>query len=281
MLARKGTKMRVKITHHGFPTITFSKLDKPLYSELGAAIATSPKLERRMLTASELLGKPATQKAKNKLNGFWMAAKADWNQTQTRKRIGEDKAYVLYYPLEDGQKLTIRSCFPGTIMEWNMANGTLYAIGDSFLVAELTVKAEVYRTDDVDIKRFSGTNDAFQKFSGTGCVYLEVHGDLEKIPLYPGESVRVCPGYFLAMTEGVTMRMVSAGDVMIRKREKQDYWIEFTAPTKDPVTGEEFHDPEQTVATVYLHSVVDKEFWKQHPVEEKDKKEDEDEDEKE
>lgn len=244
--------MRVKITSQGFPVITFSKMSKDdlLYSELGAAIAKSPDLERKLLTASDLLkGRTNENDDASGKSSFGIRLASDWKHTQTRKRIGEEKAYALYTPKANEQKLTIRSCFPGTILEWDCSQGDIYAVSDSFLVAEIAVKSHVYHTENSSVKKFSETNDVFQRFSGQGRVWLEVHGDLETIELYPGESVQVCPGFFLAMSDGVQFEMVSAGDIHLRNRENCDYWIQLTAGENGGV--------------VYCHSVNPKQFWEQ------------------
>lgn len=251
--SERGMKMRVRITSQGFPVITFSKMSQSdiLYAELGSAIAKSPNLERRLLTASDLeKGKNPedTEEPEKTMMGKMFA---DWSRTQTRKQIGEERAYALYTPKADEQKLTIRSCFPGTIMEWNCKErGDIFAVSDSFLVAEIKVKSKVYHTENASVKKFSGTNDVFQRFSGNGSVWLEVHGDLEEISLFPGESVQVCPGFFLAMSEDVKIEMVSAGDVHLRNRENRDYWIQLTAGERG--------------GTVFCHSVDPRQFWAQH-----------------
>lgn len=109
------------------------------------------------------------------------------------------------------------------------AHGTLYTVKGSFLAAELAVKAEVYHTKDVAVKRFSETDDSFQKFSGKGNVLLNVHGYLIEIPLYPKEAVDIWPGYLLGFTEGITLSMHSAGDVTLRNEENNDYVIRLKA----------------------------------------------------
>ena len=116
--------------------------------------------------------------------------------------------------------------------EMRRPHGTLYTVKGSFLAAELAVKAEVYHTKDVAVKRFSETDDSFQKFSGKGNVLLNVHGYLIEIPLYPKEAVDIWPGYLLGFTEGITLSMESAGDVTLRNEENNDYVIRLKAGEK-------------------------------------------------
>lgn len=285
--------MRYKITETGFPTVTISKMEEgdKIYAERNSCIASSPvysredekagrttgKLKRRRLMVTELEGTDYTpDKKPTELSQGWTNFKLGTQQTLDRKRIGE-RSYVLYEAMEDGQKATFRSCFPGTIMRWNAVplakgehyvapeesdeitksvhnvdddqrpHGTLMAVQGSFLVADLKVSAKVHHTGNVQVVRFSETKDSFQKFSGNGMVFLEVRGDLQEIPLYSGESVDVFPGYLLAFTEGITLEMKAAGDKTLRNEENNDYVIRLTA-------GE-------NGGYVYTHSVKPKDFF--------------------
>lgn len=231
-------------------------------------------LYRRRLMVTELEGENYTPDAMpTALSQSWANFKLGTKQTLDRKRIGE-RSYVLYEALAPDQKVTFRSCFPGVIMPWNAAplrpgelyvrpnteaksiheeaevsrpHGTLIAVRGSFLVADLKVSAKVYHTGDPLIIKSSETGDAFQKFSGNGIVFLEVHGDLQEIPLYPNESVDVVPGYLLGFTEGVTLAMKQAGDRTLRNEENNDYVIRLTAGSKG--------------GYVYTHSVKPRDFF--------------------
>ena len=281
--------MKFKITSNGFPTVSISKLNKGdrIYAERNSCIASSPvysetddragkntgKLLRRRLMATELEGEDYTPEAMpTVMSQAFANFMAGTRQTLDRKRIGE-RSYVLYEALEDGQKATFRSCFPGTIMAWDATplkddetylaygdetksvesldadrpHGTFLAVRGSFLVAEINVSAKVFHTKDQLIIKNSETADAFQRFSGNGLVFLEVHGDLQEIPLYPGESVDVFPGYLLGFTEGVNLAMKPAGDMTLRNEENNDYVIRLTAGSKG--------------GYVYTHSVKPRDFF--------------------
>lgn len=283
--------MRYRTTTNGFPTVTISKMavGEKLYAERNSAIASSPiynkadadsgrptgQLNRRRVMITELEGEDYTPEVKpTKLSQAWSNFQLGTKQTLDRKRIGE-RSYVLYEALADDQKVTFRSCFPGTIMCWNATplvtgeyylrsgetaksvsneedylrpHGTLLAVTGSFLVADLRVKAKVFHTGDVAVVKFSETKDSFQKFSGNGMVFLEVHGDLQEIPLYPNESVDVFPGYLLGFTEGMKLEMKSAGDVTLRNEENNDYVIRLTAGALG--------------GFVYTHSVKPRDFFR-------------------
>lgn len=260
--------MRYKITHNGFPTVTISKMKagEKIYAERNSFIASSPifskeeanhgkptgALVRRRLMVTELEGTDYTpDKMPTPLSQSWNNFKIGTKQTMDRKRIGE-RSYVLYEALEDNQKVTFRSCFPGIIMPWNAEplapgeyyvneeeeaksifeedennrpHGTFMAVRGSFLVASMNVSAKVFHTGNKMIIRSSETGDSFQKFSGKGYVFLEVRGDLQEIPLYPEESVDVVPGYLLGFTEGIKLEMKPAGDITLRNEENNDYVI--------------------------------------------------------
>lgn len=240
------------------------------------------KLVRRRLMITEIQGKRYAREVKpTALSQGWADFMLGTKQTLDRKRIGE-RSYVLYEALADNQKATFRSCFPGVIMPWDASpleegevyvkpekfyeehseeevpsvfhedtkkrpHGILRAVQGSFLVAELKVSAEVYHTKKVLVVKFSETKDSFQEFSGNGMVFLEVHGNLQEIPLYPGESVDVFPGYLLGFTESVDPEMKPAGDVTLRNEENNDYVIRLRADDRG--------------GFVYTHSVKVKDFF--------------------
>lgn len=280
--------MRIKIEGTTFPTLTLSKLreGQKFYSELNASIAKSPNIGRRLLKEDELRG-IAAPVIPTGIAGAWASAKQDWKATQKRKYAGESPSYVLYEAKEPSQtadgneqifpKVTLGSCFPGTIMQFNLGacmqaelepenhtvlkevyedgtfGGELYAAKGSFLMAEMEqdsihtgVGMDIFHTGDVAIKKYSGTDDTFQHFSGNGRVWLEVHGDVMEMKLYPGESVQMAPGYFLAMTKGVKLEVIEAGDLALRTQESCDFWVEFTAGSEG--------------GTVWCHTVLPREF---------------------
>ena len=274
---------RYTVTSMGFPTLTVSKIKKgnKFYSEESSVIACSPicdldsesGLKRYCLTQKELNGEAENPPRKKTFLGQFLADSfTEVEHTLERQRIGE-KMYVVHEAASSGQKVTYKSCFPGTIMCWDVTplsegemcfdfnksvwetdivkrpHGTLIAVRGSFLVADFRVNACVYHQsggDEVLIKRFSKTENIFQKFEGKGYVFLEVHGDLQEIPLFPGESVDIFPGHLLAFTEGISLSMVKAGDVRLRNVENNDYVIRLTASSKggfvymSSVTHEDF-----------------------------------------
>lgn len=297
---KQGREMVYKITENGFPALTISRMDKGdrIYAEMNSCIACSPifdqddydngrptgMMKRRRILPAELEGEDYTPvKKPTFLSQRWSDFKLDTKQTLDRERIGE-QSYVLYEAMGPKQKVSFRSCFPGTIMAWNARpledfeyyvapweddpktiydpnednrpHGVLRAVHGSFLAADLRVKAKVFHTGKVLVRKSSGTDDSFQEFNGSGIVFLEVHGDLQEIPLHPGEGVDVFKGYLLGFTEGVTLEMKPAGSVILRKEEANDYVIRCTAGEKG--------------GYVYTHSVRPREFFGRAPKPPKD-----------
>lgn len=285
--------MKYRIKNEGsFPTVTISKIrtDEEFYAERNSCIACSPlfveedakagrltgQLQRKSATGAELEG--ASYKPPQMPTFFsrtWANFVADSKVTIDRKYMGE-KSYVLHKSLEEGQKATFRSCFPGTIMAWDATpledgevylekdgeeksvesqeskdrpHGTLLVVRGAFLLASSKIVGEVWNAPDPEslIVKASGTGNAFQRFSGDGFVFLEVHGGLQEIPLEPNESVDVFPGYLLGFTEGVKLEMKSAGNMILRNDENNDYVIRLTADDKG--------------GYVYTHSVRLRDFF--------------------
>lgn len=302
--------VRYTVSDGSFPTLSISRLgvktglngeavtDK-IYAERNSCIACSPiftgeydrlgnrvgGLQRRRVMAVELeepdkIEEPKPTRLSRAFSGFMK----ETMQTITRKQMGE-RSYVLYEALENGQKVTFRSNFPGTIMAWNATplmagecyikeeeyyndhpyevipsvfnennelrpHGTINVVKKSFLVANLKVKPKVYHAEDTNaqIKGLSETDNTFQQFTGNGMVFFEVRGDLQEIPLYPGESVDVFVGYLLGFTDGVKLAMKPAGDSVLRNEENSDFVIRLTAGEKG--------------GFVYTHSVKILDFHK-------------------
>jgi uncharacterized protein (AIM24 family) len=266
---------RIKVIDDGsFPVLTISKIPKKgkFYAELGTGIAYSPNTKRSALTMAQLLGKEVVDNvgtAPTKIGNIARSFIAGCKATQTRKFSGEEKSFVLYEAESDDAKFTLRSCFPGSLFVYDLNDSDLIAVSDSFFAANFSAKYGVFSTGDLNIRKFSETNDLFQHFYGEGYVVLEVHGAFVEVPLYSGEKIQVAPGQLLAVTQQkigenmslenqtVKMEMVSAGDINLRKLENRDYFIELTAP------GEVSDDPNQpVVAKVWISSVKSDDFFK-------------------
>ena len=264
-------KEHITVTNLGYPTLTISKIAKgrKFYAEPNSAIAFSPvydpdtgigSLKRYCITEGEKNGNSDPGPVRHtRLGKFFQGEKMAIRETIERKVIGEQPMYVVYEALEKDQKITFKSCFPGTILPWKVnslaqgetydfksiwstriderPHGPLNAVKGSFLTADFNVLTKPYyqtgnNERDVLVKNFSGTNNVFQQFTGEGYVFLEVHGDLQEIPLFPRESVDIFPDQLLAFTDGVILNMVIAGDLRLRNLENNQYVIRLTAPEK-------------------------------------------------
>ena len=223
------------------------------------------RLVRSLITPEELAGESyVPQKRFTRLGRWFEQARIDERQTAARKNSGE-RAFVVYKTKEDKPKededeekkpkVTFKSHFPGSVLVWNVRkmakeedylkkvsyeamspeerpHGTLIAVRGAFLCGDLRAKSEVYTTGQDDIKQFSGTGDAFQKFSGKGIICLEAPGALQEVKLVEGESVACWPGDLLAFTDGIKLKMIPAGDSALRNEENNDYLILATADKK-------------------------------------------------
>ncbi len=273
--------MRYRITSNGFPTVTVSKIARgeKIYAEMGTMLASSPigeGLLRRRVMATELNGESyVPPQMPTWISQWWAGVKSNVRQTVDSEAVQEGP-YMLFEAVKNDQKVSFKSCFPGTIMAWNARplvrgenyvlpnseaksifaeneadrpHGTLIAINGAFLAGDIRVQNKAYHTGDSSIRDNSKTGDTFQRLEGNGLVFLEVHGDLGEIPLYPGESVDICPGYLLGFTEGIRLKMIDAGDRAVKAEDNQDSLIRCTAGAKG--------------GYVYTHSVDSEEFFNQ------------------
>lgn len=271
-------------------TVSRLKAGEKIYAEKNAVIASSPvyseadniagiptgKLIRRRITTQELEGHSYVREKKpTVLSQMFSDFKVNTRETIERTRIGES-SYVLYEPLADNQKITFRTSFPGTILPLLIApseeenyidsngkmmsslssdhdmrpKGVFRAVKGSLFVSDFGVSAKVYHTQDIAIKTLSRTDDSFQEFRGKGNVFLAVNGDLLEIPLLPGESVDVWPGFLVCFSDGVTLKMTSAGDITLRNEENNDFAIRLTAGSKG--------------GYVYVNSITPQDFFTEY-----------------
>jgi len=251
-------KWNVSSTGGGFSTVTISamKPEDVVYAEENTLFTSSGvfdekgnpdgKLRRSLITPEELAGASYTPQ---KRFTFWgqMAeeSRIDEAQTAARKNSGE-RPYVVYRATAKNQSVTFKSHFPGSILIWQVREmaenfdtkvsyaapnpedrprGTLIAVKGAFLCGDLRARSTVFNTKQDDIRQFSGTGDAFQRFAGKGVICLEAHGTLQEVRLKRNQTVTCWPGDLLAFTEGITLRMISAGDSTLRNEENNDYLI--------------------------------------------------------
>lgn len=244
--------MRIKITNNGYPTVTISKLDegKMLYAEINSMIACSTDLERSLCLAN---GASYTVPERHTPIGRFFANRVMEAKQAINREATNERSYVLFKAKKNDQKVTLKSCFPGMIMAWNTEpmlsdqvydvtlsvfshseeeylHGTIIAVRGAFLAAEMSVRMDVYKTNNIRVTSASKTGGIFQHFSGSGTVFLEAHGDLIEIPLYPFESVDVWPGNLFAFTEGIDMKMHVSSDINLRGAENEKEVIRLTAP---------------------------------------------------
>jgi len=127
----------------------------------------------------------------------------------SRALSGESIFQNTYRATKDGDIIGIASSFPGQILAFDVTERPIIAQKRAFLAREDSVKMDIYFNKRIGAGFFGGEGFIMQKFSGKGIVFLEVDGSLIEKELGEGESLILNTGYLVAMTEGVTMDIVT------------------------------------------------------------------------
>lgn len=257
-------KIRIVKTGSTQPFLTLSKVPKgvQLFTERNAVSIMSGDWKRELADLARINGQAPKNRTflREILDGFSEGAKM--------RQMGEAPSYVLCTANEENQKISLRSHFPGDILILDIEEtGPILTQRGAFLAAFMGVEMDLRVVEDVRVAKFAVTGEFLQYISprekqhvGTLDVpmycFLEVHGDVMEIPLYPGETVKAMPGTFLCMTEGVKLEVESVDDLQLRDFEDNSYLMKFTAP--DDGTLEE----NEIAGKVWFHSMIPKELSK-------------------
>ena len=118
-----------------------------------------------------------------------------------RSLAGESLFMTSYKCRSDVGLLTFTPEAPGRILPFELGAGqSLICQKDAFMVAQESVKLEMYFRKRLGAGLFGGEGFILQKISGPGQVFLEVAGDVREYELQTGEVLRVDPGH-LALYE--------------------------------------------------------------------------------
>lgn len=234
-------------------------------------------LVRETISLAEVSGEKKRARRRNTPIARWWADFIEDVEATTVAEINNERPYVQYWSRYTGdnrtRRVSFRSNFMGEAMLWRVdpleeggkhvlagdmprdwndptLHGTLIAVKGAFMAAEMTVRSKAYNTKDEDVRQFSGTDDAFQKFTGKGVLCLESHGTLIGTPLAPHRSITIWPGCLLAFTKGVEISMISAGKPDLVAEEGVPYLILAKAPEKG--------------AYVFTQSLNPRTFFEQH-----------------
>ena len=123
-----------------------------------------------------------------------------------RAFAGESIFMNTYTAEKDDVEIAFSSCFPGQILEFNLAEGeTIIAQKRAFLCSEKTVDISMKFRKKLGAGLFGGEGFIMQKITGPGKVFLEIDGSVIKKELAEGEKLKVDNGYVAAMTENVKL----------------------------------------------------------------------------
>ena len=96
-------------------------------------------------------------------------------------------------------KIAFGSSFPGNIYPVNLKEGeSLIIQKTAFLVAEDSVKLEVFLNKRAGAGFFGGEGFILQKITGPGLAFLEIDGAIVEKELRVGEKLKVDQGYIAA-----------------------------------------------------------------------------------
>lgn len=123
-----------------------------------------------------------------------------------RALAGESLFMNTYTAEKDDVEIAFSSCFPGKILEFDLAQGeTIIAQKKAFMCAESSVDIAMHFRKKLGAGFFGGEGFIMQKITGPGKVFLEIDGEVVKKELREGEKVKVDNGYVAAMTSGVNL----------------------------------------------------------------------------
>lgn len=123
-----------------------------------------------------------------------------------RALAGESIFMNKYTSQRDGAEISFASCFPGQILQFNLAQGeSIIAQKKAFLCSEASVDVSMHFRKKIGAGFFGGEGFIMQKITGPGKVFLEIDGNVIRRELMPGERIKVDNGYVAAMTPSVNM----------------------------------------------------------------------------
>lgn len=102
--------------------------------------------------------------------------------------------------------IAFASCFPGSIMPFDIAPGNgVICQKKSFLASEAGVELSIFFQKKAGAGFFGGEGFIMQKLSGRGIAFTEFDGHIVEYDLDPGESLVVDTGYLAAMDATCSM----------------------------------------------------------------------------
>ena len=119
---------------------------------------------------------------------------------------GESLFLNEYTPMGGSGVITFSSCFPGSILPFEISAGNgLIIQKKSFLAMEKGLDLSIYFQKKLGKGLFGGEGFIMQRVVGNGLLFLEVDGYCKEYTLREGESIVVSTGHLAAMSETCTM----------------------------------------------------------------------------
>lgn len=148
-----------------------------------------------------------------------------FSSTAESRQLGEDPTYLLRTAQVDNAKISFDTHNVGDILEIKAHErmGMLVRQG-GFLAAQVGIILDRYIINDKTLSNVMGHTRYMQRISGNGLYWLEIQGDSSKIKLYPGETLIVDPLKLIAVTENVSIELIStSSDKIVRTAEGREY----------------------------------------------------------
>ena len=116
-----------------------------------------------------------------------------------RALTGESFFLVDYYVDEGDGLVSFAAEYPGKTIPFDLkAEESVIAQKDAFLVAENSVKMEVFLQKKLGAGIFGGEGFILQKFTGPGKAFASVGGEILSLDLEQGQRIKVNPGFVAA-----------------------------------------------------------------------------------
>lgn len=111
-----------------------------------------------------------------------------------------------YTPLGGRGMIAFASCFPGTILPFQITPGNGIIVQKSgFLAMEKGLDLSIHLQRKLSTGFFGGEGFIMQRISGSGTAFVEIDGHCQMYELAAGQSIIVDTGYLAAMSESCTM----------------------------------------------------------------------------
>jgi uncharacterized protein (TIGR00266 family) len=147
--------------------------------------------------------------------------------SSAKSMLGGESAFANEFTAEhESGRVTLAPPKPGDVAEYELTGGTLYAVDGAFLAADA----------DIDIaSEFGGLKSLLAgagvtplTLSGTGTVFLEAFGGIERVDLDPGESYVVDNDHVVAWEDAVNFDARRVGDLKSSLLSGEGVVMEFT-----------------------------------------------------